>query len=487
MSAPSPTLPASTSAFGQARVVAATQLKLMWRERRLLWLALTLLLLAGASVATGAARLAQQTLERQAVAEQEAGLWDSQGTIDPHAAAHEGRAIPAPVRPLAALDPGITDFVGTSVFIEGHAQNPARHRPIEAGTALSRFDGFSAAWALQVVAPLLIILAGFASLSGDVARETLRQELGSGASAYVLIGGRLIALVTASLLLILALLLVSLPAMAGRNFGMADIMALAAMVVAYALYLLVFCAITIGGSARFSSARTSLVVLLGFWVLATLLVPRVAPALAESLHPTPSVPSFRAAVTEDAENGADGHDPADKRLDALRAEMLARYQVRDVDDLPVNFRGVALEFAEANSSQTYNRHFERVYATYQQQESTQRAFAAISPTIALQAASRALARTDFPAHLAFLRGVEDYRYRLIQALNLEVKQHKAANGGKHLADIATITRSVVYSPQPPQWADIASAQSVNLAILLGWVLLALGLVFTSARHLGGTS
>lgn len=484
MSDASPALSRPASALRQTLAVAATQLKLMWRERRLLWLALTLLLLAGASVTTGAARLAQQAQERQIVAEQEAGLWDSQGTIDPHAAAHVGRAIPAPVRPLAALDPGITDFVGTSVFIEGHAQNPARHRPIDAGTALSRFDGFSAAWALQVVAPLLIILAGFASLSGDVARETLRQELGSGASAHVLIGGRLIALATASLLLVLALLAVSLPGMVGRTLGTADIMALVAMFAAYALYLLVFCAITIGVSARFSAARTSLVVLLGFWVVATLLAPRVAPALAESLDPTPTAPAFRAAVTEDAEHGADGHDPADKRLDALKAEMLARYQVKDVDDLPVNFRGVALEFAEANSTETYNRHFERIYATYQRQAITQRAFAALSPTLALQAASRALARTDFPAHLAFLRGVEDYRYRLIQALNLEVKQHKAANGSKHLADIATLTRSVAYSPQHPPLGHIAATQSVNFAILLAWVLLALGLVFTSARHLG---
>ncbi|MBK0010780.1 DUF3526 domain-containing protein [Stenotrophomonas sp. S41] len=484
MSDAHPNLAKSASALNQTLTVAATQLKLMWRERRLLWLALTLLLLAGASVTTGAARLAQQTQERQIVAEQEARLWDSQGTIDPHAAAHVGRAVPAPVRPLAALDPGITDFVGTSVFIEGHAQNPARHRPIDAGTALSRFNSFSAAWALQVVAPLLIILAGFASLSGDVARETLRQELGSGASAHVLIGGRLIALVTASLLLLIALLAVSLPAMTEHDLGTADIMALVAIVAVYALYLLVFCAITIGVSARFSTARTSLVVLLGFWAMATLLAPRVAPALAESLDPTPTAPAFRTAVIEDAKNGANGHDPADKRLDALRAEMLSRYHVKDVDDLPVSFRGVALEFGEANSTDTYNRHFERIYTTYQRQAVTQRAFAALSPTLALQAASRALARTDFPAHLAFLRGVEDYRYRLIQTLNLEVKQHKTASGSKHLADIATLTRSVAYSPQQPPLGHIVAAQSVNFAILLVWMLLALGLVFTSARHLG---
>lgn len=484
MRADTPALSRTVMAIQQALAVAATQLTLMWRERRVLWLALALLLIAGASVISGAARLTLQAQERQAVSAEEARLWDSQGTIDPHSAAHVGRAIPAPVRPLAALDPGLTDFLGTSVFIEGHARNPARHRAVDAGTALSRFQGFSAAWALQVVAPLLIILAGFATLSGDTARETLRQELGTGASAGVLISGRLIALATASLLLVLTMLLISLPGLSIQYGGAADLAALLAMAAAYVLYLLVFCALTVGVSALAGSARTSLVVLLGFWVVSTLLLPRVAPAVAESLYPTPSAPAFRTGVTEEAENGADGHDPADKRLDALRATLMARYRVDNVDDLPLNFRGVALEFAEANSTRVYNRHFDRLHASYQQQDATQRLFGLVSPTLALQSWSRAFAGTDFPAHLAFLRGVEDYRYRLIQALNQEVKLHKAPQGGKHVADIAGVTRSVHYRPPQQTLAGTATAQRGNLVILLVWLMLGCVVVLISARKLG---
>ncbi|WP_295554121.1 DUF3526 domain-containing protein [uncultured Stenotrophomonas sp.] len=484
MRADTPALSRSVVAIQQALAVAAIQLRLMWRERRVLWLALALLLIAGASVLSGAAGLTLQAQERQAVSAEEARLWDSQGTIDPHGAAHVGRAVPAPVRPLAALDPGLTDFLGTSVFIEGHAQNPARHRAVDAGTALSRFQGFSAAWALQVVAPLLIILAGFATLSGDIARETLRQELGTGASAGVLISGRLIALATASLLLVLTMLLISLPGLSIQYGGAADLAALLAMAAAYVLYLLVFCALTVGVSALAGSARTSLVVLLGFWVVSTLLVPRVAPAIAESLYPTPSAPSFRADVTEEAENGADGHDPADKRLDALRATLMARYRVDNVDDLPLNFRGVALEFAEANSTRVYKRHFDRLHATYQQQDTTQRLFGLVSPTLALQSWSRAFAGTDFPTHLAFLRGVEDYRYRLIQALNQEVKLHKAPQGGKHVADIAGITRSVQYRAPQQTLAGTAGAQHGNFVILLAWLMLGCVVVLISVRKLG---
>lgn len=477
----------SMTVFARSRTlgVAATQLTLMWRERRVVWLMLALLCLTATSVGSNAVRLSAQTLERQAVAEEEARLWDAQGLIDPHAAAHVGRAIPAPVKPLATFDPGLSDVLGASVFIEGHAQNPARHRPIEEGAALSRFGGFSAAWALQIVAPLLLILAGFATLSGDVARERLRQELAAGAPPTALVGGRLLALATVAGLLTLILLGVSLPAILLQGMGSTEPGALPAIGTAYLLYLLTFCALTVGISGLCPSARTSLVVLLSFWVVATLLAPRVAPAVAESLVPIPSAPAFRAAVTAEAESGVDGHDLADKRLEAIKAELLARYNVDDVADLPVNFRGIALEFGERNSTQTYARHFERIYASYQQQERVQRAFAGISPTLALQAWSRAFAGTDFAAHLAYLRGVEDYRYRLIQALNHEVKTHKPRPGEHyHLADIATLSRSITYTSHQQSLAATVAAQVPNLAILLGWTLLGLCLAFISAARLG---
>jgi ABC-2 type transport system permease protein len=478
----------AVSTLSQTLGVAATQLKLMWRERRLLWLSLAVLLLAATSVATSSARLLAHAEERRAVAEAEAQLWNSQGVIDPHDAAHVGRSIPAPVRPLAAFDPGLSDFVGSSVFIEGHAQNPAQHRPVEGGTALSRFVGFSSAWTLQVVAPLLIILAGFATMSGEVARARLRQELGAGAGAVSLVGGRLLALAAAAGLLALVMCGVSFPAILLQGAGKNEAAALVVIGIAYALYLLIFSALTVAVSGLFASARTGLVILLGVWAISTLLVPRIAPSVAEMLKPTPSVPEFRTAVTHEAENGPNGHDPADERLNAMKDDLLARYQVSKVEDLPVNFRGVALQFGEQNSTETYNRHFEQLYKVYREQEEMQRAFSFLSPMIALQPLSRAYARTDFGSHLAYLRGVEDYRYRLIQALNLNVATHKPAHGQRyHLADIESITRDITYSPGTHRLADVAKAQVPNALILLVWLVLSIGLAVVSALRLGRQS
>jgi ABC-2 type transport system permease protein len=289
-------------------------------------------------------------------------------------------------------------------------------------------------------------------------------------------------------LLVLAMIGVSLPAILLQGAGQSELAGLAAIGGAHALYLLVFCALTVAASGLFASARAALVTLLGFWAVATLLAPRVAPAVAEALEPTPSAVAFKAAVTKEAENGVSGHDPADARLDAVKAELLARYNVTDVDDLPINFRGVSLEFGEKNSTDTYNRHFERLYELYRRHEATQRAFSILSPTVALQPWSRGFAGTDFGAHLNYLRSVEDYRYRLIQTLNREVKSHKPPPGERyHRADIATLTRDVVYAPRTERLADVATAQAPNLTILLAWTVAAIGLAALSALRLGRLS
>lgn len=422
------------------------------------------------------------------MAEQEALLWDGLGTIDPHDAAHIGRAVPAPVRPLAAFDPGIMEVVGTSVFIEGHAQNPARHRPMDGGAALSRSNGFSAAWALQVVMPLLIILSGFTTMSGEPARARLRQELGTGASVSALVGGRLLALTTASAALLVVMLAVSLPAILVQGADASALVRLAAISAGYILYLFAFCALTVAASGLFASARATLVALLGFWVVATLLVPRVAPTVAELVAPTPSAPAFQAALKAEADRGIDVHDPNDEGSNAFTAALLERFGVGDVSELPINFRGAKYEYGEVLSSALYNRHFDQLYSVYREQAQVQRGFALLSPTMAIKPWSRALATTDVNAHLGFLRTVEDYRFRLIQTLNAALKHTSSQPGGSEFpGDIATITRHIHYHPRQQAAGAVVAAQWPDFAILFVWSVGAVALLGLSMSRLGRRS
>lgn len=478
----------STRAPSPVLIVAKNQLQLMVRDNRLRLLAVAVVLLAAASLATGMARVQAQAVERHAATEEDKRLWDSLGPVNPHGAVHSGRSVYAPVAPLAAFEPGLSDFLGSSVRLEGHSQNPSRDRPMEGGVAITRFAGFSAAWALQVVAPLLIILAGFTIFSGERARERVKQELGSGASAKVLVFGRLIGLTTASLTLLGSFVAAGVITLALANASMDEGLRLLAMSLGYGLYLLVFCSLTIGVSALFPSARAALVSLLAFWAASTLLVPRIAPAIAENLHPTPSAPAFEEAVSEEAMNGVSGHDPRDERLQALKDRLMKENGVTKVEDLPFSFEGVALEFGEKNSTDTYNRHYDKLFGAYREQTAIQQAFSVISPNMAMTPWSRAFAGTDFAAHRLFLRDAEDYRYKLVQALNNDITLNKP-NGfsGVYRTDVSAIADRLKFEPRITSPSEAWTAQKSNLLILSLWAVASLAFAAWAATRLERTT
>ncbi|MBP7339235.1 DUF3526 domain-containing protein [Niveispirillum sp.] len=463
--------------------IARHQLLLMERDTRLRWLCLALLMLAVASLVTGAARQQAQTAERQAAAVTDEEIWDALGPVNPHGAAHTGRNLYAPLSPLAAFDPGLSNYLGISVRAEAHTRNPARDRPMEGGTSITRFAGFSPAWALQVVVPLLIILSGFTIFSGERACERLRQELGAGASGPALMFGRFIGLGTAAIGLLGIFMAAGIVALLSIGAPADAFLALLAMGGGYALYLLVHAGLTVSISALLPSARSALVVLLGLWACTTLLLPRIAPAMAERLYPTPSAPAFENAVTDEAKNGISGHDPYDARLNAVKADLMQQHGVTRIEDLPFNFEGVALQFGEGNTSETYNRHYEALFATYHRQNQTQRLFSLISPTLAMIPWSRAMAGTDVAAHRLFLHDAEKYRFALIQALNDDIRRNKPKDGGIYRTDVSALAEGVRFTPRLVITADAWRDQAPSLAILAVWLAACLAFARWAATRL----
>lgn len=470
-------------------VIAGQQWRLLVRDRRLALLGLALLLVLGAAALTSAALHGAQEAERTAAQDQEAKVWEAQGPANPHGAAHFGRYVYKPVSPLATLDPGLQPQLGTTLFLEAHAQNPARGRAIDGGTALDRFAGLSPATMLQVLAPLLIILAGFATFAGERAQGLLRQELAAGASPTALIAGRLGGLgATVALLLLLLVVGIGGTALTIAGAPAATFAALLWMLLGYALYLFAFAALTLAASAAFASARTALVLLLAFWAMATLFVPRIAPAVAEVAAPTLSGPAFEEAVTKEVREGPSGHDPQDARLERLKADTMKRYGVTKMEDLPVDFGGISLLHGEALSTSIYRRYFAGLYDGYDRQAGVQRAFALLSPLQAIRPWSAALSSGDQHAHRRFLEQAEQFRYAVIQRLNRDIIQNrKPAPAGTpappYLANVAAITRDMRFRPAPTPLGETLSRHWIDLAILALWALLATGLAFAAGRRL----
>ena len=472
-------------------LIAAQQWRLLVRDRRLAVLGLALLLVLCAAAMSGAAMHVSNEAERAAAQADEARVWEMQGSANPHGAAHFGRYVLKPMSPLAVLDPGLLPQLGTSLRLEAHAQNPARGRAINGGTALDRFAGLSPASMLQMLAPLLIILSGFATFAGDRARTLLRQEIASGAAPAVLMTGRLLGLAGAVGLLLAAVAAAGGTALLVAGGGAGELGALLWMMLGYALYLFAFAALTLAASAAFASARTALGLLLGFWAMAALFVPRIAPAAAERIAPTLSGPAFEAAVTREVREGPSGHDPQDARLERLKADTMKRHGVAKLEDLPVDFGGIALFHGEALSTSIYRRYFAALYDGYDRQAKVQRWFAVLSPAQAIRPWSAALAHGDQHAHRRFLEQADRYRYDIVQALNRNIIHNRkpppaGTPTAPYLADVAAVTRGRAFASSPPALNETLARHWVDLAILFAWAAVAAALALVATRRLART-
>ena len=138
----------------------------------------------------------------------EEATWLDQGDKNPHSAAHFGRYAFKPSPALAYVDRGLDAYLGTTVWLEAHWQNPFELRPAEDRTALQRFGDLTAALVLQLLIPLFIVLLAFPTFAGERESGTLRLLLSAGAEprqlalgkAMGLAGALFVVLVPAALL-----------------------------------------------------------------------------------------------------------------------------------------------------------------------------------------------------------------------------------------------------------------------------------------------
>lgn len=473
-----------TATFTPLRLVARQQWTVLRRERRLRLLGLLVLALCALALFDAALDARRSDVARLHDTGIEAQVWQAQGEVNPHGAAHFGRYVYKPAAPLAVLDPGLGAHLGSAVKLEGHVQNASRFKATDGGAALGRFGGFSPAFALQVLAPLMIVFAAFGAFAGERQRQLAWQEIGAGASAWQLVLGRFTAYAAALLSLLAAVgvlaALATIPAWDAAHFA-----ALGLMLAGYGLYWLAFLAITLAISAASASSRGALFGALAFWIVAAVLAPMLAPALAEARHPTPTAEAFEAAVTAEVMQGPDGHSPRDARFAAFEQATLARYGVKHIDQLPINYSGLLFEHGEQATSDIYNRHFDRLYADYSAQARLALAASIVSPLLALRPLSSTLARTDMEAHRHFLAQAERYRYQTVQALNRDIKLRRKPQMREYASDVAAITRDIVFTPRPLPLRELLPRSVLPFAALAAWLAAALVLMHLGAQRLEG--
>ncbi|CAA9536857.1 MAG: hypothetical protein AVDCRST_MAG91-3457 [uncultured Sphingomonadaceae bacterium] len=460
----------------------ATELR---RDKRLVAAMLLVALLALAAIAATWVRAAEHERDRVAASATERQSWLTQGPRDPHSAAHFAQWAFRPITAPALLDPGTLPHAGSAIWMEAHARNPAAFRPAEDRTGSLDLGEFSAAWVLQVIAPLLLLVLAAGAVARERERGTLRLMLASGAREGVLVGAKARSLARVGALLALPLLAVAAVAvlLAPEPPNADELGRTLLWCAAHGAFLLIAVLIGVAVSARARSVAVALVVLIGLWTVAVPLAPRAAASLAEALHPTPSGERFWAGIQADIRDGIDGSGTAEQRNAAFKAGLLRRYGVADVEDLPISFRGANLDYNERFGNRVFDRRHAELEAITERQRAVMRAFSVLTPLVAMQNVSTALAGTDNAHARHFAVQAEAERQRVVNALNRDLTIKGVGDPG-YKADARLWERFGAFEPASLPLGQALARIWPDLLILGAWLLFGGWLLARAGRALG---
>lgn len=453
------------------KLIAQKEWTLLIRDRRLVALSVLAAGLLAVSALVGYAQFRQLKTERdtaQALSREE---WLNQKDKNAHSAAHYGTFAYRPKSALSFLDFGVDNFTGSSIYLEAHRQNNLKFSAAQDSGALMRFGELTAAFVLQLLVPLLIIFLSFNSLTTERENGTLRLLAANGVSLKNVAWGKILGISKAVGLAVLpALLVAAICLLATQSPPFGDLGGRGLLLlIFYAFYFFIGIGVSVLVSAYSTTSRGALVKLLGGWMLLCVILPKLSVNIGSSLYAAPSSYEFYQQIKKDEEAGIDGHNPSDKRLDALKAETLKKYGVDSVQKLPVNWNAIAMQAGEKYTSMIYNKRFGDLQNTFAKQNAVSEWASFLSPYLAIRALSMGLSGSDYRAALDFQQQAEAYRFQLVQTMN-ETLEKTTKTGDwdyKHKTD--TWAQLPDFKMHPLSIGQILRHYGVALLALALWI------------------
>ena len=127
---------------------------------------------------------------------------------------------------------------------------------------------------------------------------------------------------------------------------------------------MIFAFIAIGVSAKTSNRRSSAITLFTLWFFFIVVAPKLTNDLATYTVPQPKGFDVNQSLSE-----ARGAYSKDKEYqEEKKQEILDQYGVVDVNELPVNYRGYALQTNEEYGDLLYDQVYNQLGKTYKKQE-----------------------------------------------------------------------------------------------------------------------
>jgi ABC-2 type transport system permease protein len=470
------------------RTIAIHELRDVIRDGRFRWATAFTLGLLVVALLTAATYRQEVAAEHESAERFSRDSWLAQPSKDPHTAAHYGAYAFKPRGPLTLFDAGVNQFAGVAVWLEAHKQNEFQFRPAQDRSSVARLGQLTAAATLQYLIPLLVILLTYTKFAGDRENGTLRQTLAAGVASWRLAMGKALGVAIAlGLVLVPAAVLGStaLVLSANQDAILKVATRVVALAAAYGVYFAAYIALALAVSAGARRSSHALAVLVTFWFLNTVIVPRAAVDLSRRVHPTATAFEFAQRVHAETYDGLPVHDYNVKRTGDLRERLTRDYGVARVQDLPVNFRGIDYLEREAHSNAVWDRHYSRLWSAFEGQARIHDMAGWLAPLMAVRSVSMAIASVDFYHHRDFATAAEGYRRELVLAMNRQLAfGGDSQRMGAYTADASYWATVGPFTYRQPAlaWA-MASAPHGTLA-LVAWLFAGVAALGWGVRRLG---
>lgn len=462
------------------RLIFKKELKELFRTSKVVWMlagVIVLLLLAlynGNSYYENHSRLIK---ESQEMTYQQ---FISQGDKNPHLGAHFGFYAYKPTADMAMIENGIEDYTGNSFYLEPHKRGVVKFKEISDATGLRSFGFLNIGYLAEFILPLFIFLICHNIFSKEWENGTIKLLMSSKASSRQIFMGKLLSCLALVMGLVLFIALSSLLLFLRENDAPGF---LSRVWPAYAFYLLgltlfAFIMTTIGVTVSLltRSANLSLIVLSGFWLLGVFLLPRLAGELAKKANPVMTSLEFENKTFNEKQYGVGNEGHKDVRREALLQKTMQHYHVSRIEDLPVFFIPITIEFFEESDGLVMDNAYRAVDDTHARQDRFVLNSAWLTPFLAFRDFSMRITATDMDTHNDFTAKAESHR-RKIGVIVDDYYQKNTVAGNAFWKTVPQFA----YAAPGIGWRLSNAANSIF--ILCGWCLFSIGLMVYAYRKM----
>lgn len=415
--------------------------------------------------------------------------WLKNPDKNPHRMAHYGNFAFRKSTSLSVFEFGMEPFFGNAIFLEAHKQNTANFSEAGFSSSMLRFGEISIAMILQVLLPLLIFFLGFNSISYERENGTLKILLTQGINWKQLLFGKILGVASVIMLLFVpTIIILVLIWLFLQNFSVTadEMIKMILFILFHFIYLIFFCAIAVLVSAVSKTSKNALVLLIGIWLIFTIVLPRTTQAVGAYIYESPSKIQFNSDIEKDILKEGDSHNPNDPHYKAIKDSLLRTYKVDSVQKLPFNYSGYIMTEGEKISSRIYNEHLKELLKIYSKQNSFSKAVSFLNPYIAMKNLSMGLSNTDYESYIDFQKQAEDYRYKMAQKMNgLQIKYisnkktpgKPSIIGQEHWSDLEE------FHYETKGIGTVLKNEIVSVISIILWIMLLLILIKIAAKKL----